>query len=82
VATVLSFGPYYWVRGRLPGRILVQWYHQELRPRKAWGMTLRYDERAVLLLLLPNAPAAGLTWGEIQRASLSLAQVIDAGVAG
>jgi hypothetical protein len=76
LATVLSFGPLYRVRGRLLGRALVERHHQGPPPRKPWGLTLRYDELAALMLILPSAPAAGLAWGEVQRASLNLATYI------
>jgi hypothetical protein len=76
VTTVLSFGPLYRVRGRLLGRALVERYHPGPPLRKPWGLTLRYDELAALMLILPSAPAAGLAWGEIQRVSLNLEQFI------
>jgi hypothetical protein len=36
-----------------------------------------YDELAAPLLILPQAPMAGLVWGEGQRVNLNLAQIID-----
>jgi hypothetical protein len=75
--TVLSFGPLYRVRGRLTGRQLKEKHHIGSPPAKPWKLTLRYDEIAALMHILPSAPAAGLAWGEIQRASLNLDQVIN-----
>jgi len=79
LATVLSFGPLYRVRGRLLGRSLVERHHVGPPPKKPWGLTLRYDEVAALLLILPRAPAAGLAWGEVQRASLNLERYLAVG---
>ena len=76
-AMVLSFGPLYRVRGRLLGRSLVEAHHAGPPPKKPWPLTLRYDELAALLLILPQAPAAGLAWGEIQRVSLNLARFVN-----
>jgi hypothetical protein len=76
-AIVLSFGPLYRVRGRLLGRQLVEQYYVGTPPKRPWGLTLRYDEVAALMLILPDAPDAGLAWGEVQRVSLNLEQVID-----
>ncbi|WP_286192431.1 hypothetical protein [Hymenobacter sp. BT559] len=39
-------------------------------------MTLRYDEVAALMYMLLTVPAAGRVWGEVQRVSLNLEQVI------
>jgi len=77
LATVLSFGPLYRVRGRLQARARQEHYHQGPPPRKPWRLSLRYDEVAALLLILPQAPAAGLAWGEVQRVSLNLACYVD-----
>ena len=46
-------------------------------PRKARLFTLRYDEVAALLVILPQAPAAGAAWGEVQRVSLNLEHFVD-----
>jgi len=73
---VLSFGPLYQVRGRLTGRQLKELHHVGPKPSKPWQLTLRYDELTALMHILPSAPAAGLAWGEIQRASLNLVEVI------
>ena len=77
MAMVLSFGALYRVRGRLQARHRQEQHHVGPLPKKPWRLTLRYDEVAALLLILPIAPAAGLAWGEVQRVSLNLAQVID-----
>jgi hypothetical protein len=75
-AMVLSFGPLYRVRARLQARCRQEQHHVGPKPKKPWRLTLRYDEVAALLLILPKAPAAGLAWGEVQRVSLNLEQVI------
>jgi hypothetical protein len=77
LAMVLSFGALYRVRGRLLSRQLQEQHHVGPLPEKPWRLTLRYDEVAALLLILPKAPAAGLAWGELQRVSLNLDRVID-----
>jgi hypothetical protein len=79
LATVLSFGPLYRVRSRLLARQLQEQHHIGAKPTKPWKLTLRYDEVAALILILPSAPAAGLAWGEVQRVSLNLEQVITFG---
>jgi hypothetical protein len=77
LATVLSLGPLFRVRGRLLARQLREQYHQGPRPAKPWRLTLRYEEVAALMLVLGRAPAAGLVWGEIQQASFRLERYID-----
>lgn len=77
VTMVLSFGPLYRVRGRLRGRQYREAHHAGPLPKRPWQLTLRYDEVAALLHILPSAPAAGLAWGEVQRASLRLEQFIQ-----
>ncbi len=77
LATVLAFGPLYRVRGRLLARQLLEQRHVGTRPAKPWRLTLRYDEVAALMLVLEQAPPAGLVWGEIQRVSLNLARYVD-----
>lgn len=77
LATVLSFGPLYRVRGRLLARQRQEQYHVGPRPRKPWHLTLRYDEVAALMLVLDEAPAAGGAWAEIQQASLRLERYVD-----
>ena len=74
---VLGFGPLYRVRGRLLSRAQGERHHVGVPPKKPWRLTLRYDEVAALLLILPEAPAAGLAWGEVQRVSLNLEKFID-----
>jgi hypothetical protein len=74
---VLSFGPL----TRLGTRLLAR-QRQEARrigppPRKPRLFTLRYDEVAALLVILPLAPAAGAAWGEVHRVSLNLERYID-----
>ncbi|MVN77829.1 hypothetical protein GO988_15970 [Hymenobacter sp. HMF4947] len=76
LAMVLSFGPLYRVRGRLQGRARREHHHAGPLPKRPWQLTLRYDEVVALMLILPSAPAAGLAWGAIQRASLNLERVI------
>ncbi|MGI4835085.1 MAG: hypothetical protein ACRYFK_16655 [Janthinobacterium lividum] len=73
----LSFGPLYRVRGRLRGRQYREAHHVGPRPTKPWRLTLRYEEVVALLLILDQAPPAGLVWGEVQRVSLNLEQVIN-----
>ena len=77
VAMVLSFGPLTRVRSRLLARSRTEALHVGPRPSKARTFTLRYDEVAALMLILPLAPAAGLAWGEVQQASLRLERFID-----
>jgi hypothetical protein len=77
LVTVLAFGPLGRVRARLLARQLAEQRHVGRPPRKPWRLTLRYDEVAALLLVLPQAPAAGLAWGEIQRVSLNLSRYVD-----
>jgi hypothetical protein len=74
---VLSFGPLYRVRGRLLARQLAEQHYVGPPPTKPWKLTLRYDEVAALLKILPRAPSAGLAWGEVQRVSLNLERVIE-----
>lgn len=74
---VLSFGSLYRVRGKLQSRQWQEQHHVGERPKKPWRLTLRYDEVVALLLIQPDAPAAGLAWGEVHRVSLNLDQVID-----
>jgi len=76
---VLSIGILYRVRGRLLARQRMEHFHQGPLPKKPWRLTLRYDEVAALMLILPVAPMAGQAWGEIQRVSLSLDRFIDFG---
>jgi hypothetical protein len=73
---VLAFGPLGRVRARLLARQLVEQRHVGLPARRPWRLTLRYDEVAALMLVLPQAPPAGLAWGEIQRVSLTLSRFI------
>ena len=77
VAMVLSFGPLTRVRSRLVARARQEQHHVGPLPKKPRKYTLRYDEVAGLMLILPSAPAAGLAWGEIQQASLRLERFID-----
>jgi hypothetical protein len=76
LATVLALGPLYRVRARLLARQLAEQHRVGRPPRKPWHLSLRYDEVAALMLVLPQAPAAGLAWGEIQRVSLTLGRFI------
>lgn len=76
LATVLAFGPLYRVRTRLVARQLVEQRHVGRPPRRPWRLRLRYDEVAALMLVLAEAPPAGLAWGEIQRVSLTLGRFI------
>ena len=73
----LSFGPLYRVRARLLARARVEQHHAGPRPRKPWGLTLRYEEVAALMFIMPSAPLAGQAWGAVQQASLSLERFID-----
>lgn len=77
--SVLSIGLLYRVRGRLLARQRLEYFHHGPPPKKPWRLTLRYDEVAALMLILPTAPLAGQAWGEIQRVSLSLDRFIDFG---
>jgi hypothetical protein len=77
VAMVLAFGPLTRVRSRLVARARQERSHIGPRPSKARTLTLRYDEVAGLMLILPLAPAAGLAWGEVQQASLRLERFMD-----
>ncbi len=76
LATVLALGPLGRVQARLQARARREQHHVGPPPRKPWRLSLRYDELAALMLVLPEAPAAGLAWGEIQRASLTLGRFI------
>lgn len=77
VAMVLAFVPLTRVRSRLQARARQERHHTGTPPRKPRMLTLRYDEVAGLMLILPLAPAAGLAWGEVQQASLRLERFID-----
>ena len=77
VAMVLSFGPLTRVRTRLVARARQEKHHEGPLPKQPRKYTLRYDEVAGLMLILPIAPAAGLAWGEIQQASMRLERFID-----
>jgi len=77
LATVLALGPLYRVQGKLQARRRLEQHHAGPPPRRPWRLTLRYDEVAALMLVLPQAPAAGLAWGEIQRVSLNLGRYVD-----
>ena len=77
LAMVLSFVPLTRVRSRLLARARQEQHHVGPLPKKPRKYTLRYDEVAALMLILPTAPAAGLAWGEIQRVSLNLARFVD-----
>ena len=76
LATVLSLGPLERVRGRLAARERQQQLRQGPPPRKPRCFTLRYDELAALMLILPVAPPAGAAWGAVQQASLNLERYI------
>ncbi|RZK30397.1 MAG: hypothetical protein EOO63_06835 [Hymenobacter sp.] len=76
---VLSMGLLVRVRGRLISRQRLEHFHHGPLSKKPWRLTLRYDEVAALMLILPTAPLAGQAWGEIQRVSLSLDHFIDFG---
>lgn len=77
IRTVLSLEPLTRVYGRLSARERQEAGRVGKPPRKPRTFTLRYDEVAALMLILPVAPAAGLAWGEVQRASLNLTPYID-----
>jgi hypothetical protein len=74
---VLAFGPL----TRVGTRLLARQRQEQRRigppSRKPRLFTLRYDEVAALLVILPLAPAAGAAWGEVHRASLNLERYID-----
>ncbi len=72
----LSFGPLTRVGTRLLARQRQEQRRVGKPPRKPRLFTLRYDEVAALLVILPLAPAAGAAWGEVQRVSLNLEQYI------
>ena len=74
---MLSFGPLSRVRARLRGRALAERHHHGPPPRKPWAFTLRYDEVAALIYILPFAPLAGQAWDEIHQARLTLERFID-----
>jgi hypothetical protein len=74
---VLSFVPLTRVRSRLVARSRQEQHHVGAKPKKPRTITLRYDEVAALMHILPIAPTAGLVWGEIQQASLTLERFID-----
>ncbi|MGI4759895.1 MAG: hypothetical protein ACRYF0_04260 [Janthinobacterium lividum] len=77
MAMVLSFGPLTRVRSRLVARARQEQHHAGPLPRTPRLLSLRYDEVAGLMLILPAAPAAGMAWGEVQQASLRLERFID-----
>lgn len=77
LATVLALGPLYRVQAKLQARGRLERHHAGPPPRKPWRLTLRYDEVAALMLVRPQAPAAGLAWGEIQRVSLNLGRYVN-----
>jgi hypothetical protein len=77
VPMVLSFGSLYRVRSKLQARHRQEQHHVGQLPKKPWRLTLRYDEVVALMLIQPEAPAAGLAWGEVHRVSLNLEHVIN-----
>lgn len=77
VATVLSLAPLARVLARLEARQRSEAQRPGPPPRKPRDFVVRYDELTALMRLLPEAPAAGLAWGNIQRASLNLERWID-----
>ncbi len=74
---VLAMGPLEQVRHRLSVRAAMERLHVGLPARRPWRLTLRYDEVAALMLILPLVPPVGLAWGEIQRVSLNLTRYVD-----
>lgn len=77
IRTVLALGPLERVRSRLSARQRQEAGRVGKPAKRPRTFTLRYDELAALMLILPVAPAAGLAWGEVQRASLNLERWID-----
>jgi hypothetical protein len=74
---VLSFCPLTRVRSRLLARASQEHHHIGFLPKQSRKFTLRYEEVTALMYILPIAPEAGLAWGEIQQASLTLARFIS-----
>ena len=77
VSIMLCMVPLTRVGTRLLARARQESQHVGTTPSKARQMTLRYDEVAGLMKILPVAPAAGAAWGEVQQASLALERYID-----
>lgn len=76
-SVLLCFGPLTRVGTRLLARARQEKQHVGIKARRARQMVLRYDEIIGLLKIMPFAPAAGLSWGEVQQASLNLERYID-----
>lgn len=74
---VLALGALARVYQRAAARAAMERLHVCLPTRRPWRLTLRYDEVAALMYILPAVPAARRVWGEVQRVSLNLEQVID-----
>ncbi len=77
LTSVLALGALSRVYKRVAARAAMEQVHVGLPTRRPWRLTLRYDEVAALMYILPTAPAAGRVWGEVQRVSLNLAQVMN-----
>jgi hypothetical protein len=75
IRTVLAMSPLERVKLRLAARARQE--KDKPAPRKPRHFTLRYDEVAALMLILPVAPAAGGAWGAVQQASFRLENVIN-----
>lgn len=77
LTSILALGALTRVYQRVAARAAMERLHVGLPKRRPWRLTLRYDEVAALLYLLPTVPAAGRIWGEVQRVSLNLEPVLD-----
>ena len=76
LTSALALGALTRVYQRVAAQAAKEHLHVGLPSRRPWRLTLRYEEVAALMYILPTAPAAGRVWGEVQRVSLNLEQVI------
>jgi hypothetical protein len=76
LTSALALGALARVYQRVAAHATKEQVHVGLPSRRPWRLTLRYDEVAALMYILLTTPAAGRVWGEVQRVSLNLDQVI------
>lgn len=79
LTSALALGALTRVYQRVAAHAAKEQLHVGLPSGRPWRLTLRYDEVAALMYVLPTVPAARRLWGEVQRVSLNLEQVIAFG---